>query len=215
MRIVEHYPVQIQNKIIQQIYSAQQEQIDKLQTNVFDLISQFNIKTATWSLSLWEKEYGLSIREDLTIEERRGRLLAKKRARGVFNENMVKDIAESFGSNLYGFEEFPELYRFNMVFCDDNMGVKLKLFKQAIDTYKPAHLNYDITLETDNYIEIGTSEKSYDVVNLEHELYDDIYVADIDIDDETIAYIDTDVDTYNYDVINEESELGDDVYNDN
>lgn len=215
MKIEEYYPEQIQNKIIRQIYAAQQDQIDNLQANVFDLIAQFNIRTATWSLPIWEKEYGLSIREDLTIEERRGRLLAKKRAKGVFNESMVKDISESFGSNLYGFEEFPELYRFNIVFCDDNMGIKLKLFKEAIDTYKPAHLNYDITLETDNYIEIDTSEKSYDVVNIESELYDDIYVADVDLDDETITYIDTDEDTYNYDVIDEEYELGDDIYNDN
>ena len=174
--------MQTQNKVYKKIYDSQQEQIDDLQKDLLDFISQFNIRTATWSLSIWEKEYGLPVREDLPLDERRGRLLAKKGSKAVFNRKMVENIAKGYNCNLDDFEEFPEHYRFNMVFIDNSMGKTLKSFRASINLYKPAHLKYDMTIGTYNYVEVDTWEEDYGVNDFETELYDDMYITESDID---------------------------------
>ena len=45
----------------QQILDAQGYQIGAINYYINDLVNQCFIDTATWGLSLWEKEYGISI----------------------------------------------------------------------------------------------------------------------------------------------------------
>lgn len=215
MFIKEYTPLQIQNNIIKQIYAEQQKQIDNVNVNILDFIDQFNILTATWSLSLWEKEYGLPVRNDLTIQERRGRLLAKKQSKSVFNRKMVESISNGYGCELIDFEEFPELYMFNVVVAASQAGRLLRMFKESINTYKPAHLNYTFTLEDRNKITLYTSQKAYSVIDADHEFYDDIYVADIDINKNVLSVIKTEISNNDYDVIDEEKEFGGVRKNDN
>ncbi len=61
------------------ILSAQGQEIDKLYEALDQILDQFFILTATWGLSRWEEMLGLPVNETLPVDERRRRILAKRR----------------------------------------------------------------------------------------------------------------------------------------
>ena len=88
----------INDPVVRSIYEAQGLEIGEIKYYIQDLIAQCFITTATWSLPLWEEEYGLPIIETDTIEERRSRLVAKKRGAGVTNIETIKKVCKSYSN---------------------------------------------------------------------------------------------------------------------
>ncbi|MBU5486459.1 YmfQ family protein [Clostridium sp. MSJ-11] len=115
-----------------------------LNWNIQDLLKQCFIDTATWGLTLWEKEYGINTDINKSYEERREILKAKKRGHGTVTKKMIKETAEAFSGGEVEIIEHPESYSFTVQF----IGIKgipknLAGFKDMLDTIKPAHLSYD------------------------------------------------------------------------
>ena len=110
-----------------------------------DLNNNLYVKTATWGLDLFEEELGLTTDKSISYEERRERILAKKRGNGTTTKAMIKNTAEAFsGGEVEVIENFND-YSFVVKF----VGVKgipknLTLFKNMIEEIKPAHLNYEL-----------------------------------------------------------------------
>ena len=110
-----------------------------------DLSKNLYVKTATWGLDLFEEELGLITDKSISYEERRERILAKKRGNGTTTKAMIKNVAEAFsGGEVEVVENFND-YSFIVKF----VGVKgipknLTLFKNMIEDIKPAHLNYEL-----------------------------------------------------------------------
>jgi len=108
-----------------------------------DVLKQCFIDTATWGLSLWEKEFGIDTDISKSYEERREILKAKKRGHGTITKKLIKETAEAFSGGEVDIIEHPESYSFTVQF----IGVKgipknLASFKDMLDTIKPAHLGY-------------------------------------------------------------------------
>ena len=139
------------------LLSAQQSEIDRLSNNIADLEKQLNIDTATWALSIYEKDLG--IESDLTItkslDERRSVIKSKWRGTGKVDRTLIKLVVDAFtnGNVNIGFDG-----RIIVTFNDvkgvpPNMGDVYK----AIEDIKPAHLEiiYIFTYltwnEFDNY----------------------------------------------------------------
>ncbi|WP_125154296.1 YmfQ family protein [Clostridium rectalis] len=120
------------------------DELALLSLQIEDLVKQCFIDTATWGLTLWEKEYAVKTDINKSYEERREVLKAKKRGHGTVTRNLIKETAEAFsGGQVEVIEEFKS-YCFIVKF----IGVKgipknLAAFKDMIDTIKPAHLAYD------------------------------------------------------------------------
>lgn len=112
---------------------------------VKDLVNNLYVKTATWGLDYFEEELGLVTDRSISYEERRERVLAKKRANGTTTKKMIKNIAEAFsGGEVEIIENFSD-YSFIVKF----IGIKgipknLQLFKNMLEEIKPAHLSYEL-----------------------------------------------------------------------
>ena len=133
------------SNIVKAFMESNNIEVDTLKAYVEDLNKNLYVKTATWGLDLFEEELGLITDKSLSYEERRERILAKKRGNGTTTKAMIKNTAEAFsGGEVEVIENFSD-YSFIVKF----VGVKgipknLTLFKKMIEEIKPAHLNYEL-----------------------------------------------------------------------
>ncbi|WP_238948866.1 putative phage tail protein [Clostridium sp. YIM B02569] len=155
------------NNIMKSIYKSQGDELDGLLYCIEDLINQCFIETATWSLSSWENEFGVKAKMNDTLENRRSRVLAKKRGTSTTTKQVVKDICNSFVDNTsiieyssdYYFELILESYSGFHNFLEDLMDI--------IEELKPAHLgvNYELKATTKSNIYIGLAAFDGEIVN--------------------------------------------------
>jgi hypothetical protein len=144
--LLEYLPSFYHNSdIIKSFMESSSIEADTLKAYVEDLSKNLYVKTATWGLDLFEEELGLITDKSISYEERRERILAKKRGNGTTTKKMIKNTAEAFsGGEVDVIENFND-YSFVVKF----VGIKgipknLALFKQMIEEIKPAHLNYEL-----------------------------------------------------------------------
>ena len=125
--------------------SSQSIEHNFIKESIDDLVNNLYVDTATWGLDYFEEELGLTTNKSISYEERRERILAKKRGSGTTTKAMIKNTAEAFsGGEVDIIENFND-YSFIVKF----VGVKgipknLALFKQMLEEIKPAHLNYEL-----------------------------------------------------------------------
>ena len=133
------------SNIVKSFIDSNSIEANILKDYVEDLNNNLYVKTATWGLDLFEEELGLTTDKSISYEERRERILAKKRGNGTTTKAMIKNTAEAFsGGEVEVMENFND-YSFVVKF----VGVKgipknLTLFKNMIEEIKPAHLNYEL-----------------------------------------------------------------------
>ena len=144
--LLEYLPSFYHNSdVIKSFMESNSIEVDILKAYIEDLSKNLYVKTATWGLDLFEEELGLVTDKSVSYEERRERILAKKRGNGTTTKAMIKNTAEAFsGGEVEVIENFSD-YSFIVKF----VGVKgipknLALFKQMIEEIKPAHLNYEL-----------------------------------------------------------------------
>lgn len=144
--LLEYLPSFYHNSdIIKSFMESNNIEVDTLKAYVEDLSKNLYVKTATWGLDLFEEELGLVTDKSVSYEERRERILAKKRGSGTTTKAMIKNTAEAFsGGEVEVIENYND-YSFIVKF----VGVKgipknLTLFKKMIEEIKPAHLNYEL-----------------------------------------------------------------------
>lgn len=131
------------SKVMKEIQDSISKEFGALTYFVKDLEKQFFIDTATWGLSIYEKELGLKTNMSLSYEERREIIKAKLRGRGTTTKAMIKNTAEAFSGGEVDVIEYPEEYYFVVKF----IGVKgiprnMQGFIDMLETIKPAHLAY-------------------------------------------------------------------------
>ena len=143
--LLEYLPSFYHNSdVIKSFMESNSIEVDTLKAYIEDLSKNLYVKTATWGLDLFEEELGLVIDKSISYEERRERILAKKRGNGTTTKKMLKNTAEAFsGGEVDIIENFND-YSFVVKF----IGVRgipknLTLFKNMIEEIKPAHLSYD------------------------------------------------------------------------
>ena len=131
-------------KTLNKIYKSQEEQLAVVLWQSDDLLKQGFIDTATWSLSVFEEEYGIKTNLNLSLEERREIIKAKKRGQGVCSIEMIKNVCEAFSGGEVNVIENSAPYTFTIQF----VGVKgiprnMNGLKETINNIKPAHLLYE------------------------------------------------------------------------
>ena len=144
--LLEYLPSFYHNSdVIKSFMESNSIEVDTLKAYIEDLSKNLYVKTATWGLDLFEEELGLVTDKSISYEERRERILAKKRGNGTTTKAMIKNTAEAFsGGEVEVIENFSD-YSFIVKF----VGIKgipknLTLFKNMIEEIKPAHLNYEL-----------------------------------------------------------------------
>ncbi|MFL0165584.1 YmfQ family protein [Candidatus Clostridium helianthi] len=109
-----------------------------------DVKKQLHIDTATWGLVYWEERYGIETNLDLSYEQRREMVKAKKRGQGTTTMQMIKNVAEVFSGGEVNVIENTGPYIFTIQF----VGVKgiphnMQAFINMLEDIKPAHLGYE------------------------------------------------------------------------
>jgi hypothetical protein len=132
------------NITMKELQNTVSKELGRLYYHLEDFINQLFIDTATWGLSIYEKEMGMITNQSLSYEERRELIKAKLWGRGTTTKQMIKETAKAFSGGEVDVIEYPSEYRFVVKF----IGVKgiprnMQGFIDMLETIKPAHLAYE------------------------------------------------------------------------
>nr|WP_269205519.1 putative phage tail protein [Clostridium botulinum] len=145
---------------MQNIYSTQQKEIDKLNLDVKDLKAQCFVKTATWGLSWWEEFVSITTDTSKSIEERRANILAKLRGQGTTTKKVIEEIAQAYADKVRVTEHNKESY-FSLALESINKGFSYSLnsLYNIIEEIQPAHLEatYNLISTTNSNLYLGTT----------------------------------------------------------
>lgn len=146
-RLMQHMPkyyrVIAEIIVLQKTMQIELEEIDLMAK---DVLNQFFIYTATWSLPIWERIFGLAVGDETSnIQERRENLISKLRSYGTTTKEMIIRVGNAFTNGGVQVVEHNENYSFEVVFTNV-IGIPKNMddFRQTIEIIKPAHLTYSI-----------------------------------------------------------------------
>lgn len=136
-------PFVAQMKEMAELFHVEQMELDQLEIKIEKLIKQFYIKSATYTIEDWEKEFALLDGIGMSIEQRRARLLAKLNTRTPATVEMIANLVkQTMGVEHVVIEEFPENYMFVIRVKEDSLSDLLGVTKEAVHYARPAHLDY-------------------------------------------------------------------------
>ncbi len=132
------------NITMKELQNTVSKELGRLYYHLEDFINQLFVDTATWGLSIYEKELDLATNPSLSYEQRRELIKAKLWGRGTTTKQMIKETAEAFSGGEIDVIEYPSEYRFVVKF----IGVKgiprnMQGFIDMLEAIKPAHLAYE------------------------------------------------------------------------
>lgn len=123
---------------------------------VNETIQQILPQTATWALDYWEEEYGLLIRPNLSIEQRRQKIINAIRTRAPMNPKKLERLLE----RAFEIEKVKVIERihkntFAVEIYKQLLEEQWQEIFEMIEKYKPAHL----ILEMKSILETPMPEK--------------------------------------------------------
>lgn len=144
-KLLEYLMPSIQElKHFQELTEAEIPEFNKLELDLEDLNRQFFIDTATWGLSVYEKELGIPINPSKSLDERRSIIKAKWRGTGKVDAEMIKAIISFFTNTPVKIEFDGQI---NIVFEGfNNTQINNKDMLNAIGGVQPAHLGKRFTV---------------------------------------------------------------------
>ena len=108
---------------------------------VQEIAEQILPQTATWGLDYWEEEYGLPVRPNIPIEERRQKILAAVRTRAPMNPERLEEILElTFSLEKVKVLERTAKNTFSVELYGQLLEEQWERVYKTIEKYKPAHL---------------------------------------------------------------------------
>ncbi|AIQ31628.1 hypothetical protein P40081_28445 [Paenibacillus sp. FSL P4-0081] len=129
---------------LRQLLDILSEQIGVSNQRAEETRQQNWVDTATWSLSRWEAELGLSIDPSKSLLARREIIKAKLRGIGTTTPQMIQRTASAFSGGEVSVEEVPDEYKFIVRFIGV-LGIPPNMagLIQILEEIKPAHLDYE------------------------------------------------------------------------
>ncbi|MBO6304702.1 MAG: DUF2313 domain-containing protein [Selenomonadaceae bacterium] len=115
-----------------------------------DIQAQMFIESATWGLSLFEKNLGLQPNASDNYEQRRNRILIYLQQHKTVNKQFIEELFSRYvsgDSKIKVVEDNPN----NTFWVIDTGGriIYPEDLREAIETYKPAHLRYGLEMRRD------------------------------------------------------------------
>lgn len=131
---------------------------------VNDIFKQTNIYTATWGLKIWEKILNLHVGDEFSnFETRREKIILKLRGTGTTTHSKIKSLALSITTGEIEIIEDSKNYSFTIKFTSIvGKAPNLKIFKEAIEEVKPAHLGYKIEFRYNTHGELNKHKLTHE-----------------------------------------------------
>lgn len=146
-----------------ELLSAEDVEFARLNASIDDLLLQFNVSTATWGLREWERILGITPPVGATTEMRRARILAKLRgAAPATYANMLAIINAHLPNKDANLIELPKP---GVVSVEIPLSgnIDLVAVSDDINTYKPAHLQFEMNGIISDTVELIGKEYSFGV----------------------------------------------------
>lgn len=160
--LIELYPDHLQNKTISEILKVEQYQLELEEKAIDNLIREFFIDTATFSLDTWAKFAGIEDNPLLDLDIRRSNIKAALKSKEVTTVEVIKSIAESYSNGTCEVIEDYANYNFTVKFTG-TVGVPSRIdeIRKIIDKVKPAHLDYDFEFKYRTWNDIKALGKTW------------------------------------------------------
>ena len=157
-RLMQHMPKYYRDIVeIEELQKAIDLQLDELDIMSNEVLKQFFIYTATWSLPIWERIFGLTVGDTTSnLKERRENIISKLRSYGTTTKEMIARVAKAFTNGEIEVIEDNPNYSFKIKFTSI-VGIpdNLENFKKVVATIKPAHLNFNVEFRYNTHNQIG------------------------------------------------------------
>lgn len=128
-------------KQAQAILDTESVEIERLNSEIKDVLDQFFIDTATWGLSRWEYICGIETDNSKTYEERRAVIKSKLRGAGTASVTLIKEVVEAYDGGSVDVEENNAEYEVIITFIDTRgVPTNIEDTKRALAEVIPAHL---------------------------------------------------------------------------
>lgn len=150
----------IKGPTMDSIIEQEERQLENLKSNVDISLNETFIKRAqSIGLTILEKEFGLKVDNTLTIEERRKRLLAKKRGTGTTTIEAIKNICNAYADNTEVVEHTSEYWFELLLESYNGFLTDIESLYNTITEVKPAHLGvkYKLIATTKSNFYIGAT----------------------------------------------------------
>lgn len=157
-RLMQHMPKYYRDIVeIEELQNTIDLQLDELDIMSNEVLKQFFIYTATWSLPIWERIFGLTVGDTTSnLKERRENIISKLRSYGTTTKEMIARVAKAFTNGEIEVIEDNTNYSFTIKFTSI-VGIpdNLENFKKVVATIKPAHLNFNVEFRYNTHNQIG------------------------------------------------------------
>ena len=153
-------PGNIKGPTMDTIILQEERQIENLNSNINISLNETFIKRAqSIGLTILEKEFGLKVDNTLTMEERRKRLLAKKRGTGTTTIEAIKNICNAYADNTEVVEHTSEYWFELLLESYNGFLTDIESLYNTITEVKPAHLGvkYKLIATTKSNFYIGAT----------------------------------------------------------
>lgn len=183
-RLMQHMPKYYRDIVeIEELQNAIDLQLDELDIMSNEVLKQFFIYTATWSLPIWERIFGLTVGDTTSnIKERRENIISKLRSYGTTTKEMIARVAKAFTNGEIEVIEDNPNYSFTIKFTSI-VGIpdNLENFKKVVATIKPAHLNFNVEFRYNTHNQIGYLYQNSLKTKKHTELFDTRLYNDTDV----------------------------------
>lgn len=107
-------------------------------------LTQLCIDTATWGIVYWEREYGVTPQATDTLDDRRSRVKAKKRAPQTVTAAMLENLTDSYINGQSEVTELPRQHKVQIQFNGDyGVPANLESLTAAVLEVLPSHVGYE------------------------------------------------------------------------
>lgn len=183
-RLMQHMPKYYRDILeIEELQNAIDLQLDELDIMSNEVLKQFFIYTATWSLPIWERIFGLTVGDTTSnLKERRENIISKLRSYGTTTKEMIARVAKAFTNGEIEVIEDNPNYSFTIKFTSI-VGIpdNLENFKKIVATIKPAHLNFNVEFRYNTHNQIGYLYQNSLKTKKHSELFDTRLYNDSDV----------------------------------
>jgi len=118
-------------------------------------------ETATWGISYWEQRYHIVPDENLTIEERRQRVIIKRGKRSPMNSARLEQFSEDITGRPVIVTERNVEYSFTISIMPGESMVDCQALIDLVKSVKPSHLAFNVIFEVAIGITIRADNESW------------------------------------------------------
>ncbi|MCM3784306.1 YmfQ family protein [Neobacillus mesonae] len=163
------------SKIAVNILDREAEQLAKINADIYDVLAQFFIETATWGLARWEAIFGITPSTTQTYEQRREVILGKMRGVGTVTAELIESVARAYSNGNVAVTADVPAYTIKVEFVGEyGVPAQLDELQRELRNIIPAHLDVAYKFKFYTYGEMKATRMTYEQIAATGLTYEEI-----------------------------------------